>query len=212
MRHVHRTTPLIALLATAALLVACSDDSGSKRAKPKSSTGSTTAASAQAPTSAAGTTAANGPASCIRGNFRFTQMAYDGPVQTQFGPTVITGGIGGRRIELKRDNTFHFSDDGSDQVQFSLLGNPPTDGTAVLKAQSDGTFVPTAQTANFNITALSGTLLLTLQNGSIINIPLPPDGAGVKETFGINGDATYTCQGNMVTFRFPALTIALERV
>jgi hypothetical protein len=55
-------------------------------------------------------------------------MAYDGPVQTQFGPTVITGGIGGRRIELKRDNTFHFTDDGSDQVQISLLGNPPTDG------------------------------------------------------------------------------------
>jgi hypothetical protein len=46
----------------------------------------------------------------------------------------------------------------------------------------------------------------------MINIPLPPDGTGVKETFGINGDASYTCQGNAVTFRFPALTIALERV
>jgi hypothetical protein len=139
-------------------------------------------------------------------------MDYDGPVQTQFGPTMITGGIGGRRIELKPDNTFHFTDDGSDKVQFSLLGNPPTNGTAVLKAQSDGTFVPAAQAANFNITALSGTLVLTLQNGSMINIPLPPDGTGVKETFGLNGDASYTCQGNTVTFRFPALTIALERV
>jgi hypothetical protein len=139
-------------------------------------------------------------------------MDYDGPVQTQFGPTMIMGGIGGRRIELKPDNTFHFTDDGSDKVQFSLLGNPPTNGTAVLKAQSDGTFVPAAQTANFNITALSGTLVLTLQNGSMINIPLPPDGTGVKETFGINGDASYTCQDNTVTFRFPALTIALERV
>jgi hypothetical protein len=139
-------------------------------------------------------------------------MDYDGPVQTQFGPTMITGGIGGRRIELKPDSTFHFTDDGSDKVQFSLLGNPPTNGTAVLKAQSDGTFVPAAQTATFNITALSGTLVLTLQNGSMINIPLPPDGTGVTETFGINGDVSYTCQGNAVTFRFPALTIALERV
>jgi hypothetical protein len=206
MRRLRRFTPLISLLVTAALLAACSSDSASKKAKPKSTTSTTT------PTSAAATTTANDPASCIRGSFRFTRMDYDGPVQTQFGPTMITGGIGGRRIELKRDNTFHFTDDGSDKVQFSLLGNPPTNGTAVLKAQSDGSFVPTAQTANFNITALNGTLVLTLQNGSMINVPLPPDGRGVKETFGLNGDANYTCQGNTVTFRFPALTIALERV
>jgi len=207
MRPLRRLTPLIALLVAALLLAACSSDSDSKKAKPKSTTSTTAAASA-----AATTTSARDPASCIRGDFRFTRMDYDGPVQTQFGPTTITGGIGGRRIELKRDNTFHFTDDGSDKVQFSLQGNPPTNGTAVLKAQSDGTFVPTAQTANFNITALSGTLVLTLQNGQMVNIPLPPDGTGVKETFGLNGDAIYTCQGNAVTFRFAALTIALERV
>ena len=211
MHLVRRSTPFIALLVTAALFAACSSDSDSKKAKPKSKSTTSTAA----PSSAAGTTAANDPASCIRGNFRFTQMDYDGPVQTQFGPTTIMGGIGGRRIELKPDNTFHFTDDGSDKVQFSLLGQnggPPTNGTGVLKAQSDGSFVPTGQTANFNITSLSGTLVLTLTNGQVINIPLPPDGTGVKETFGINGDATYTCRGNTVTFRFPALTIALERV
>jgi hypothetical protein len=207
MRPLRRLAPLIALLVAALLLAACSSDSDSKKAKPKSTTSTTAAASA-----AATTTSARDPASCIRGDFRFTRMDYDGPVQTQFGPTTITGGIGGRRIELKRDNTFHFTDDGSDKVQFSLQGNPPTNGTAVLKAQSDGTFVPTAQTANFNITALSGTLVLTLQNGQMVNIPLPPDGTGVKETFGLNGDAIYTCQGNAVTFRFAALTIALERV
>jgi hypothetical protein len=204
-----RTVPLIALLLASALLAACSDDSDSKQTKSKSTT-----STAAAPSSAA-TTAADDPAACIRGTFRFTRMDYDGPVQTQFGPTTITGGIGGRRIELKPDNTFHFTDDGSDKVQFSLLGQagqPPTNGTAVLEAQSDGTFVPRAQAANFNITSLIGTLVLTLQNGQMINIPLPPDGAGVKETFGLNGDATYMCQGNTVTFRFPALTIAVERV
>lgn len=209
MRLLRRLTPLIALLVTAVLVAACSSDSASKKAKPKSTASAT---STTTPTSAGATTTASDPASCILGSFRFTRMDYDGPVQTQFGPTMITGGIGGRRIELKRDNTFHFTDDGSDKVQFSLLGNPPTNGTAVLKAQSDGSFVPTARTANFNITALSGTLVLTLQNGQMINIPLPPDGTGVKETFGLNGDANYMCRGNSVTFRFPALTIALERV
>ncbi len=208
MRRLVRAWPLIALL-TAATLVACSNDSDSNKAKPKATTTTTTTTTA---TSAAPTTAANDPASCIRGKFRFTRMDYDGPVNTQFGPTTIMGGIGGRRIELKPDNTFHFTDDGSDKVQFSLQGNPPTNGTAVLKAQSDGTFLPTGKTANFNITALSGTLVLTLQNGSMINIPLPPDGTGVKETFGLNGDANYMCERNTVTFRFPTLTIALERV
>jgi len=212
MRPLRRLTPLIALLVAAVLLAACSSDSGSKKANPKSTTSTAATTATTTPASAAGTTTAADPASCIRGNFRFTRMDYDGPVQTQFGPTMITGGIGGRRIELKRDNTFHFTDDGSDKVQFSLQGNPPTNGTAVLKAQSDGTFVPTAQKANFNITALSGTLVLTLQNGQTVNIPLPPDGTGVKETFGLNGDANYMCQGNMVTFRFAALTIVLERV
>jgi hypothetical protein len=211
MRLLRRLTPLIALLVTGALLAACSSDSGSKKAKPKSTTSTISTTSTTTGSSAAASTSATDPASCIRGNFRFTRMDYDGPVQTQFGPTMITGGIGGRRIELKRDNTFHFTDDGSDKVQFSLLGNPPTNGTAVLKAQSDGTFVPTAQKANFNITALSGTLVLTLQTGQMVNIPLPPDGTGVKETFGLNGDANYMCEGNTVTFRFAALTIALER-
>jgi len=201
-----RTIPLIALLLASAVVVACSDDSSSKSSKSRSTTSTTT------PSSPA-TTAANDPASCIRGTFRFTRMDYDGPVQTQFGPTTISGGIGGRRIELKADNTFHFTDDGSDKVQFSVPSQGGTaSGTAVLKAQSDGTFVPTAQTANFNITALSGTLVLTFTNGSMVNIPLPPDGAGVKETFGLNGDANYTCQGNTATFRFPALTIVVERV
>jgi hypothetical protein len=215
MRLPLRTFPLVALLLTGVVVAACSDDSGSKQSKSGSTTSTAATAATAAPSSAAATTAANDPAACIRGTFRFTRMDYDGPVQTQFGSTTITGGIGGRRIELKPDNTFHFTDDGSDKVQFSLLGQPgqpPTNGTAVLKAQSDGTFVPTAQTANFNITALSGTLVLTLQNGQMINIPLPPNGAGVKETFGLNGDATYMCQGNTATFRFPALTIVVERV
>jgi hypothetical protein len=139
-------------------------------------------------------------------------MDYDGPVQTQFGPTTIKGGIAGRRIELKRDNSFHFTDDGRERVQFSVQ-NPSgtTNGTAVLKAQADGTYVPTAKTASFNITALSGSLIATLQDGSNIDIPLPPDGTGVKETFGINGEGNYTCEGNAVTVRFAALTIGLER-
>ena len=53
--------------------------------------------------------------------------------------------------------------------------------------------------------------MVTFYNGATANIPLPPDGAGVKETFGLNGEAIYKCEGNEVTVRFPKLTIGLQR-
>lgn len=209
-RLVTRRTLLVALLLAAVVLSACSSgDSGSKkRSKATGSTASTTSAASSRPL----VTLAPDPAACVRGTFRFTRMDYDGPVQTAFGPTTISGGIAGRRIELRPDNTFHFTDDGRERVQFSVQNQAgTTSGTAVLKAQADGTYMPTASTSSFNITALSGSLTLTLQDGSNVDIPLPPDGAGVKETFGLNGEANYTCERNTVTFRFAALTIALER-
>jgi hypothetical protein len=161
-----RPTLLITLLVAGVVLVACSNDSDSKttKSKPKS---------AAATTSPAPTTPAD-PAACLRGTFRFTRMDYDGPVQTAFAPTTIVGGIAGRRIELKPDNTFHFTDHGREQVQFSLQrqgGSVP--GTAVLKAQADGIYVPTATTSTFDITALQGSLTLTFYDGSTTNIALP---------------------------------------
>jgi hypothetical protein len=205
-RLVARPLPLILVLVVAAVLAACSsDDSGSKKKSSSTTTGAAGATTAPS-------TAQNDPAACMRGTFRFTRMDYDGPVQTAFGPTTIAGGIAGRRIELKTDNTFRFTDDGREPVQFSVPSQGGTvTGTGVLNAQADGSYVPTASTSSFNITALSGTLALTFYDGTATNIPLPPDGAGVKETFGLNGEATYTCEGNTVNFRFPALTIALER-
>jgi uncharacterized lipoprotein len=86
-RLVTRTSPLVAVVAVAVVLAACSSDSDSKKAKAKEST--TTTASASASTA---TTAAKNPAACLRGTFRFTQMDYDGPVQTAYGPTTIVGG------------------------------------------------------------------------------------------------------------------------
>jgi hypothetical protein len=210
-RLVPRTSRLIAfvaaILAAVVLVAACSCDSDSKRTTRSRQT---TTASTEASTS---TSAANDPAACLRGTFRFTQMDYDGPVQTAYGPTTIVGGIGGRRIELRPDNTFLFTDTGEDPVQFSVpVGGGTTSGTAVLKVEADGTYVPTASTSSFNITALRGSLTLRFPNGSNVDIPLPPDGAGVKETFGLNGDAQYSCDGPRVTARFAALTIGLERV
>jgi hypothetical protein len=206
-RLVAHPLPLILVLVVAAVLAACSsDDSGSKKKSSSTTTGAAGATTAPS-------TAQNDPAACMRGNFRFTRMDYDGPVQTAFGPTTIAGGIAGRRIELRPDNTFRFTDDGREPVQFSVPSQGGTvTGTGVLNAQANGSYAPTASSSSFNITALSGTLALTFYDGSTTNIPLPPDGAGVKETFGLNGEATYTCEGNRVSFRFPTLTIALERV
>jgi hypothetical protein len=210
-RLVPRRPLLIVFLVAAVVVAACSGDSDPKKAKAKPN--DTAAAATTATAAAATTTTAPDPAACLRGTYRFTRMDYDGPVQTAFGPTTIVGGIAGRRIELKPDNTFRFTDDGREPVQFALQSpGGAIPGTAVLKAQADGTYAPTATTSTFDITALQGTLTITFYEGTTTNIPLPPDGAGVKETFGINGEAIYTCDRNTVTVRFPALTIGLERV
>jgi hypothetical protein len=144
-RLLPRPTPLIVLVLAAMVLAACSSDSESTKTRPKR-TAAPTSSTSPAPGGSTPLTLNADPAECLRGTFRFTRMDYDGPVQTQFGPTTIKGAIAGRRI------------------------------------------------------------------GSSINIPLPPDGTGVKETFGLNGEANYTCERDTVTVRFPALTIGLARV
>lgn len=210
-RPLPRPPVLIAILVASVVVAACSGDSDPKKAKAKPKQEDSPAAATTA--AAASTTTAPDPAACLRGTYRFTRMDYAGPVQTAYGPTTLMGGIAGRRIELRADNTFRFTDDGREPVQFALQSpGGAIPGTAVLKAQAEGTLLPTPNTVTVNITALSGTLTVTFYNGQTFDIPLPPDGAGVKETFGINGEAIYTCEPNSVTVRFPALTIGLERV
>jgi hypothetical protein len=69
----------------------------------------------------------------------------------------------------------------------------------------------TATTVTADVTSLTGTLTATTSDGQIINIPLPPDAAGVEQTFGFTPDAGYTCEGDKVTIRFQVLTLTLDR-
>jgi hypothetical protein len=157
-RAVTRRVPLVTLMVAVVVLSACSSSDSKSKKKTKSGTGARTTA-----TTGPSVTLNPDPTACMRGSFRFTRMDYDGLVQPAFGPTTIVGGIAGRRIELKPDNTFHFTDDGRTRVQFTLhQPTGGTTGTAVLTAQADGTYLPTSSVATFNITALTGTLALVL--------------------------------------------------
>ncbi len=190
----------------AALVLGGDDGDDSEQASKRRSSTTTTSASTTVPE-----TAAADPAACLRGDFRFVSQVYSAPANTIYGPTNIEGGVGGRTIELRPDGTFHFEDTGEDLVNFELISTGTT-GTAVLMATAEGTYTADATTGNFDVTQLAGTLTLTLSDGQVVPVPLPPDAAGVEETFGLTGGATYTCEGDRVTVQFATVTVVIERI
>ncbi|MGI8796668.1 MAG: hypothetical protein ACR2IR_08860 [Acidimicrobiia bacterium] len=111
-------------------------------------------------------------------------MMYSGPVETVYGPAMLEGGENGRTLEINPGGTFAFHDTGAEDTRFSLTAD---------------------------VTSLSGTLTATTSDGQVLDIPLPPDAAGVEETFGFTPDAGYTCEGDEVTIRFQVLTLTLDR-
>jgi hypothetical protein len=194
--------------AAAALVLRDDDDNGAKSTSNTNKRSTTTTA---APTSVP-ETASDDPAACLRGTFKFRSQVYTAPANTVYGPTNIEGGVSGRTIELRPDGTFHFEDTGRDKVNFELLSTDPvTTGTAVLKAQAEGAYTADATNGTFDVTQLSGTLTLTLASGEVVDVPLPADAAGVEETFGLTGGATYTCEGERITVQFATVTLVLER-
>jgi hypothetical protein len=198
---------LVVLAAGGAAALVLGGDDGEDDSDQTSSrrTTTTTAAATTTPE-----TAAADPAACLRGTFQFLSQVYSAPANTVYGPTNIEGGVSGRTIELRPDGTFHFADTGRDEVNFELISTGTT-GTAVLKATAEGVYTADATSGNFDVTQLAGSLTLTLSDGQVIDVPLPPDASGVEETFGLTGGATYTCQDDRVTVQFPTVTIELER-
>ncbi|HUF83828.1 MAG TPA: hypothetical protein VMQ81_04460, partial [Acidimicrobiia bacterium] len=172
----------------------------------------TTTTEAAATTSAPPETAPPDPATCLGGSYRLANQEYSGPVETVYGPAMLEGGEAGRTIELRADGTFSFNDTGAEDTKFSLTAaNPPITGTAKLVADAGGAYTATATTVTVDVTTLSGTLTATTSDGQVIDVPLPPDAAGVEQTFGFTPDATYTCDGDGVTVQFQVLTLVLDR-
>jgi len=203
------------LLVAVFVIGACSDDGGGGDGGggTNSTIGDPTTDSTTDETTASVATIPDDPAACVRGTFAFVSQEYAGPVNSSYGPITIDGGEGGRQIELRTDGTFTFTDDGSEAIGFTIENpNGPVAGTAELIATADGVYEATADTINIDVTALSGTLNATLETGQQLPVALPPDGAGVEETFGITGGATFTCDGDRVTAVFPTVTVVLERM
>ena len=172
----------------------------------------TTTTTAAAETTAPPESAASNPAACLQGEYKVANMAYSGPVETVYGPAMLEGGEDGRTLEINPDGTFAFHDTGAEDTKFSLTSaNPPITGMAKLVADAGGTYTATATTVTTDVTSLSGTLTATTSDGQVINIPLPPDAAGVEQTFGFTPDASYTCEGDEVTIQFQVLTLTLDR-
>jgi hypothetical protein len=219
-----RTRRIVLAAAAAVLLVAAGagavvlrddgdDGDGSERTVGTTSattTSSTTTTTTTAPVAVE--TAPLDPTVCLHGTYRLASQEYSGPVSTAFGRAELEGGEAGRTIELLPDGTFRFSDTGEAPTRFTLLDNaPPITGEATLIADSSGTYTATAETVTVDVTSLSGTLTAITDSGQEFPLPLPPDGAGVEETFGFTPNAAYTCDGDTVTVSFEVLNLVLER-
>lgn len=187
------------------------DDGDSEPAADRKRAATTTTAAAIS-TTAPPESAASNPAECLQGEYKVADMVYSGPVETVYGPAMLEGGEGGRTLEINPGGTFAFHDTGAEDTQFSLTSaTPPVTGMAKLVADAGGTYTATATTVTADVTSLSGTLTATTSDGQVLDIPLPPDAAGVEETFGFTPDAGYTCEGDEVTIRFQVLTLTLDR-
>jgi len=201
----------VLLVAAGAGALVLRDDGDSEPAANRKRADTTTTTAA-AETTAPPESAASNPAACLRGEYKVANMAYSGPVETVYGPAMLEGGEDGRTLEINPDGTFAFHDTGAEDTKFSLTSaNPPITGMAKLVADAGGTYTATATTVTTDVTSLSGTLTATTSDGQVINIPLPPDAAGVEQTFGFTPDASYTCEGDEVTIQFQVLTLTLDR-
>jgi len=199
---------LLVAAGAGALVLGGDDDSEPTADRKRADTTTTVAAEASAPSESA----ASNPAACLEGEYKVANMAYSGPVDTVYGPAMLEGGEDGRTIEINADGTFAFHDTGAEETKFSLTAtNPPITGTAKLVADAGGTYTATATTVTTDVTSLSGTLTATTSDGQVLNIPLPPDAAGVEQTFGFTPDAGYTCDGDKVTIQFQVLKLTLNR-
>jgi hypothetical protein len=201
----------VLLVAAGAGAVVLRDDGDSEPTADRKRAATTTTAAAIS-TTAPPESAASNPAACLQGEYKVANMAYSGPVETVYGPAMLEGGEDGRTLEINPDGTFAFHDTGAEDTKFSLTSaNPPITGRAKLVADAGGTYTATATTVTADVTSLSGTLTATTSDGQVINIPLPPDAAGVEQTFGFTPDASYTCEGDKITIQFQVLTLTLDR-
>jgi hypothetical protein len=203
---------LLAGAGAGALVLRDDDDPEPAADRTRTAAAETTTTVAAATTTVPAETAPPNPAVCLEGNYQVARMQYSGPVETVYGPAMLEGGEDGRTIEINADGTFAFHDTGAEDTKFSLTtANPPITGTAKLVADAGGTYTATATTVTTDVTSLSGTLTATTSDGQVLNIPLPPDAAGVEQTFGFTPDASYTCEGDTVTIQFQVLKLTLDR-
>jgi hypothetical protein len=152
-------------------------------------------------------------AACLIGSFRLVDQRLARPIVSSLGSIRLTGGIGGRHIELRADGTYHVTDDGSDPVNVSIdTSAGPAESTANITADGNGHYTAGGgSTVEFALDAITGqTSISVVSGGQTINSVQPLD-ATLGAFYGLSGTAHYTCSGNQVTLAFPNVTFVLKR-
>lgn len=121
--------------------------------------------------------------------------------------------IGGRRIELRADGSYHVTDDGTDPVHVRTdTSAGPAESTANVIVDGSGHYTARGSgTVEFALDAITSQIRISVVDaGQSINSEQPLD-PGLGGVYGLTGTAHYTCAGNQLTLAFPNVTFVLER-
>jgi hypothetical protein len=123
----------------------------------------------------------------------------------------VSGGIGGRRIELHADGTYHVTDDGSDPVTVSgVTSGVAVTSTANVVADGTGRFVVHGSSADFVSESETGTVTVSSNlGGQSFQQSQPLDASGLGGIYGFSGTASFECSGGRLSLAFPNVTFIL---
>jgi hypothetical protein len=152
-------------------------------------------------------------ARCFPGTFKLTAQTLAPEISANLGGLTLSGGIGGRSIELRADGHYVVHDDGSDPVTISgtVAGAADVNGTAAISADADGTYAVTGNTITFtneNFTLHDASFSINVA-GVTVNQPIPA--SALQDVYGWSGDSTWSCAGNTLTLQFPNATFTLDK-
>lgn len=136
-----------------------------------------------------------GPSECMVGRWQLTEQVFGADFLPGIAAAGLTGGVGGRVLEIRADGTYTMTDDGSDPtVGNSVVGGVPVAVSVMLTGQVDGTVTVSADVATFESTASTVHLHLEETLSGVAPIVVDED-LGDSSVFG-NGRGAVTCSGD----------------
>lgn len=150
------------------------------------------------------------PSECMVGRWQLTEQVFGADFLPGIAAAGLTGGVGGRVLEIRADGTYTMTDDGSDPtVGNSVVGGVSVAVSVVLTGQIDGTVTVSGGEATFESTSTAVHLHLEETLSGVPPIVVDQD-LGDTSVFG-NGTGIVTCNDQSLALAFANATFRYQR-